>query len=170
MFAFRTSPWPAWVALDDNGDPLLEDHEFVLIVRPGIQAAPDRDDPLYVQTLRDAQLLAGLWPRADVDGRTALADSSSHYDLADARRRARPGPYGPPPDRRARAEFADLRLAQLAGMPLATVKRLDAERRDELLEHYALDHAARRSAERQALANRLASLDLGAPGVDDGDA
>jgi hypothetical protein len=160
-FAFRTSPWPAWVALDDNGDPLLEDHEFVLIVRPGIQSAPDRDAPLYVQTLRDAQLLAGLWPRIGVDGRTAMADSSSHYDLAAARRRARPGPYSPPPDRRGRAEFADLRLAHLAGMPLATVKRLDAQHRDELLQHYVAEESRRRASERQALLQQLAGLDGG---------
>jgi hypothetical protein len=161
MFAFRTSPWPAWVALDDNGDPLLKDHELVLIVRPGIQAAPDRDDPLYVQTLRDAQLLAGLWPRAQVDGRTAMADNSSHYDLADAHRRARPGPYGPPSDRRGHAEFADLRLAHLAGIPLTTVKRLDATRRDELLEHYVAEESRRRASERQALLQQLAGLDAG---------
>jgi hypothetical protein len=158
MFAFRTSAWPAWVALDEDGDPRLEGDELVLVARPGIQAAPDRDDPCYRQTLRDAQLLAGLWPRADVDGRTAMAQAGSDYDLDTARRRARPGPYQPPPDRRAPAELADLRLAQLAAMPLRTIQRLTPEIRDELLEHHTAERAQRRSAERDALCARLADL------------
>jgi hypothetical protein len=155
MFAFRASPWPGWVALDDNGDPLLAADELVLLDGPGIHAAPGREDPRYLQTLRDAQLLAGLWPR--VDGRTAMAERGSDYDLDDAHRRARPGPYAPP-DRRTTADPADLRLAQLAGVPLPAVTRLAPERRDQLLEYHALERADQRRAERHALAARLADL------------
>ena len=168
MFAFRRSPWPCWVALDDEGDPLLADGELVLIERSGILAAPDREDPWYLQTLRDAQLLAGLWPHAKLDGRTTMAQSASDYDLDDARRRARPGPYGPPLDRRTTAQLADLRLSQLAGMPLPAVTRLTTERRDQLLEHYALEQATRRTAERQILAERLADLGNVNGGVEPG--
>jgi hypothetical protein len=157
MFAFRTSPWPGWVALDDNGDPLLDaEGELVLTERPGVQAAPDRQDPRYLQTLRDAQLFAGLWPRTD--GRAAMAQRASDYDLDDAHRRALPGPYPPPPDRRTTADPADLRLAQLAGIPLSAVTGLAPERRDQLLEHYTLERADQRRAERYALAARLADL------------
>ena len=166
MFAFRASPWPGWVALDDNGDPLLEGDELVRVAKPGIGATPDRDDPRYLQTLRDAQLLAGLWPRAEADGRTVMA-ADSDYDLESAHRRARPAPYGPPPDRRARAELAELRLAQLAELPLHTVQRLSAELRDELLEHYGGERAQQRAAERQALCERLAELGSGAAVGDD---
>jgi hypothetical protein len=170
-FAFRIRAWPPWAALDDNGDPLLDgDHELVLVERPGIEVAPDRQDPYYQQTLRDAQLLAGLWPHADLDGRTTMAQHGTDYDLDDASRRARPGPYHPPAGRRARAEPRDLRLAQLAGMPLATIKRLTPQLRDELLEHYTNQRAEQRRAERHALAARLAdfgSVDRGVePGAD----
>lgn len=166
MFAFRASPWPGWVALDDSGDPLLEGGELVLVATAGIGAAPDRDDPRYLQMLRDAQLLAGLWPRAEADGRTVMA-ADSDYDVQSARHRARPGPYGAPPDRRARVELADLRLAQLAALPLGTVQRLSTELRDELLEHYGVERAQQRAAERKELCERLADLDTGGAVGDD---
>jgi hypothetical protein len=87
-----------------------------------------------------------------------MAQGASDYDLDDARHRARPGPYGPPPDRRTTIDPADLRLAQLAGIPLPTVTRLTPERRDQLLEHHALERDDQRRAERHALAARLADL------------
>jgi len=162
LFAFRASPWPPWVALDDNGDPLLGGDELALVVQPGL-AAPDRTDPLYLATLRDAQLLAGLWPRASADGRTAMAHNASDYDLNDARHRARPGPYYyPPTDRRGDNEAADQRLAQLAAMPLRSIQHLSPQLRHELLEHHTSKQTARRSAERQALADGLANLTVAA--------
>jgi hypothetical protein len=167
--AFRLSAWPSWVALDDNGDPLLDGGDLVVVAAAGLQAAPDHDDLWYLQTLRDAQLLAGLWPRPDADGRTAMA-AGQDYDVETARRRARPGPYSPPSDRRARSEFADIRLAQIAAMPLHIVQRLSSDTRDKLLEHYRVDRAGQRTAERDALCARLA--ELGGEGAleDDGDA
>ena len=158
MFAFRSAAWPAWVALDETGDPRLDGDELVLADRPGIQAAPDRQDPIYRQTLRDAQLLAGLWPCAEADGRTAMAANSSGYDLDDAHRRARPGPYGPPPDRRARSDIADLRLAQLAAIPLRSVHQLSTELRDQLLEQHTTARTTQRTNERHILSQRLAEL------------
>jgi hypothetical protein len=162
LFAFRISPWPPWVALDDSGDPLLAGDELALVVQPGL-AAPDRTDPLYLATLRDAQLLAGLWPRACTDGRTAMAENSRDHHLDDAHRRARPGPYPAPTNRREHSQAAaDLRLACLAAMPLRSVQRLSPQLRDELLEHHAGEQAARRSAERQTLADDLADLNVDA--------
>lgn len=159
-FAFRISAWPSWVVLDDNGDPLLEGDELVLVAKAGIQAAPDREDLRYLQTLRDAQLFAGLWPRPEADGRSTMA-ADQDYDYEAARRRARPGPYAPPTDRRARLEFADMRLAQIAAMPLRTVQRLSTETRDKLLEHYRAQRAEQRAAERDVLWARLAELGIG---------
>jgi AraC-like DNA-binding protein len=167
-FAFRISAWPSWVALDDNGDPLLEGDELVLVAKAGIQAAPDRDDLRYLQTLRDAQLLAGLWPRPEADGRSTMA-ADQDYDYEAAHRRARPGPYAPPTDRRARLEFADMRLAQIAAMSLRTVQRLSTETRDKLLKHYRVERAEQRTAERDALCARLAELDISVALEDDGD-
>jgi hypothetical protein len=161
--AFRVSPWPSWVVLGADGDPLLEDGELVVAARGGIQAAPGRDDPSYLHTLRDAQLLAGLWPRAQDDGRTTMA-ARQDYDVQTARRRARPGPYAPPTDRRARLQFADVLLAELAALPLQTIQRLTPERRDELLEYHQRTRAEHRDAERGALWARLADLD--SSGVD----
>jgi hypothetical protein len=167
LFAFRVAPWPSWVVLDDDGDPILEDGELVT-AEAGIAAAPGRDDPCYLQTLRDAELLAGLWPRADVDGRVVMANGASDYDLEEARRRARPGPYDPPPDRRAQSEPADLRLAQLADMALQDVQRLSREHRDELLAHHGARRAAQDAGERRALAVRLAAFG-NRPRREDGD-
>jgi hypothetical protein len=149
---FRISAWPQWVALDDNGDPILEGDELVLVVRAGIDGAPEREDAHYQQILRDAQLLAGLWPHAD--GRAAMA-ADHDYDQETARRHARPGPYPPPHDRRAQPEPADVRLAKLAALPLHTVQRLDADVRDELLEHCRAERAEQRTAERAALWQRI---------------
>jgi hypothetical protein len=168
-FAFRISAWPSWVALDASGDPLLEGDELVLVDKAGIQAAPDRDDLWYLQTLRDAQLLAGLWPRPEADGRSTMA-AGQDYDYEAARRRARPGPYAPPTDRRARLEFADMRLAQIAAMPLRSVQCLSTETRDKLLEHYRVERAGQRTAERDALCSRLAELGIEGARDDDGDA
>jgi hypothetical protein len=158
--AFRTSssPWPRWVALDDAGHPRLQDDELVFAAEPGIAGVPDRRDDSYLQTLRDAQLLAGMWPRAEADGRTAMADNPDNYDVQSAHRRARPGRYGPPPDRRGEADFADLRLAQLTAMPLNAVTQLSATMRDQLLEHHTARLASRRRDERDALWARLAAL------------
>jgi hypothetical protein len=152
---FRSSPWPSWVALDDDGDPLLDGDELVLAVKAGIHRAPDREDPHYQQILRDAQLLAGLWPHAD--GRTAMA-ADHDYDLKTARRHARPGPYPPPHDHGAQPEPADVRLAKLTALPLHTVQHLDTDKRDELLEHHHAHRAQQRTTERDALCARLADV------------
>jgi len=156
--AFRTSSWPSWVALDDHGDPLLEDGELVVIARDGIQAAPDRDDPRYLMVLRDAQLLVGLWPSVEADGRSAMA-LNGDQDLESGLRRARPGPYPPPDGEHERRQLADLRLAQLAAVPLRIVQHLSTEMRDELLKHHHAKRAEQRAAEHDALCACLADLD-----------
>ena len=160
-FAFRTdpSPWPHWVCVDDAGHPLLEDGELVLTDQAGLTGAPSRNDPWYLATLRDAQLLAGLWPAVEADGRTAMAVANdSDYDAEAGRWRARYGPYGPPPDRRAQPEADDLRLAQLADIALRDVQRLGTSQRDAMLADHTARCDVKRRAERDALWARLTAL------------
>ncbi|MDQ1446917.1 MAG: hypothetical protein QOI20_3381, partial [Acidimicrobiaceae bacterium] len=164
---FRIAAWPQWVALDQHGDPLLHEGELVLVIKAGIHSAPDRHDPHYQQILRDAQLLAGLWPHTD--GRTTMA-TDHDYDHQTARRHARPGPYPPPQNRPARPEPADVHLAQLTALPLHTVQHLDTDKRDELLKHYRAERAQQRTTERDALCARLADLTNHHTQDNDGDA
>lgn len=60
--------------------PVWNDDEVVFADEPGIAGVPDRRDDSYLQTLRDTQLLAGAWPRAEADGRTAMATNPDNYD------------------------------------------------------------------------------------------
>jgi hypothetical protein len=87
------------------------------------------------------------------------------YGVEVARRRARPGPYPPLNDRGTRPAHADLRLEQLAGLPLRTVQRLSAGVRDELLEHH---RGKQRTAERNGLHARLANLAIISHSLDPG--
>lgn len=57
--------------------------------------APSRDHPLYPAVLRDAHLLAGLWPPLDADGRAHMANHNSRHDLQRDERCALAGPYPP---------------------------------------------------------------------------
>lgn len=94
-FRLTPSPWPHWVALNDTGDPLIINGQLVISDCGGLAVAPARTDPWYLQTLRDALLLAGLWLAPEVDGRSAVT-LDSEYDVEMRQRRARPGPYAPP--------------------------------------------------------------------------
>jgi hypothetical protein len=135
--------WPAWVALDASGAPLLVDGELVIRdafkSRPGSErqpwVAPPRSAAEYLDTLRDAHLLRGLWPPIETDGRSAMAYLDERYDDAHpGRRRALPGPYALPHGWRERPEPEDLELARLApAMTLRRVQRLDVDMRDKLL-------------------------------------
>ena len=68
------------VALETPVIPVWNDDEVVFADEPGIAGVPDRRDDSYLQTLRDTQLLAGAWPRAEADGRTAMATNPDNYD------------------------------------------------------------------------------------------
>lgn len=168
-FAFRTAPaarWPAWVALDERGDPLLDDGRLVIRdafrPRPGYErqpwVAPARDDPAHLEVLRDAHLLAGLWPPLDVDGRAIVAERGT-YDVALRRHRARPGGTPAPGDRRAHADPADLELARHSGMALRDAQRLDVDVRDAMLNELRASQRERDAHARQALWTRLTQRD-----------
>jgi hypothetical protein len=165
---FRTGPggWPAWVALDDAGEPLLVDGELQLTERAGILGVPGREDQPYLQTLRDAHLLKGLWPPIDVDGRATMAQGDDR-DLQDGRRRARPGPYPPPTDRHGRPEPEDLELARRAAISLRDAQRVNVEVRDRLLAQHHADDAQRHTDKRQALWQRIDAATSAADDVDD---
>ena len=134
--AFRSSssPWPRWVALDDAGQPRLQDDELVFAAEPGIAGVPDRRDDWYLQTLRDAQLLAGLWPRAEADGRTAMASNPDNYDLQSA-----------PPSRPARPVRRAARPPRPRGLrrPAPRAARRDAAARRQAAQRHDARPAAR---------------------------
>jgi len=157
------SRWPLWVALDDAGEPLIVDGELVLDTSTG--SAPERSDPDYLDALRDAYLLAGLWPRAERDGRSTMARDDERAPVDDnqsVRRRARPGPYGLPIDWREKSEPEDVELARLhPWMSLGDVQRLTVDERDRRLEEHralARDAAAERDAAWQRIREGLTRL------------
>lgn len=168
-FAWRTPAaprWPRWVALDDHGDPLLVDGELVIrdefAPLPGYEhqpwVAPPRTDASYLEVLRTAHLLAGLWPPVHTDGRAIVA-SRSDYDLSGECRRARPEGPRPPAARHAHADPADLELAQHTGMPLRDVQRINVDLRDSVLAARRAEQRERDAQSRQALWARLAVID-----------
>ena len=112
--------------------------------------------------LRDACLLAGLWPRAERDGRSTMARDDDRAPVDDdqsVRRRARPGPYGLPIDWREEPEPEDLELARLhPWMSLSDVQRLTVEDRDRRLEEHralAREEAAERDGAWQSIREGL---------------
>ncbi len=115
-----------------------------------------RDRPSYLDVLRTAHLLAGVWPPVHTDGRAIVASRSGH-DLSDERRRARPEGPRPPVDRRAHADPADLELAQHTGMPLRDAQRIDGDLRDSMLAARSAEQRERDARSRQALWARLPS-------------
>jgi hypothetical protein len=142
-FRIESSPWPSWVALDDAGVPILVDGDLTL-AGGHERWAPAPSDPWYIQTLRDAQLLAGWSP---ADGRTEMASGNEDLD-ARPQRRALPGPYVAPQDRRTRPEPEDLELARRAGIALRTVQALEAAHRDLILAEVRGDQARRDAHDR----------------------
>jgi hypothetical protein len=167
-FAWRTTAaprWPRWVALDDHGDPLLVNGELVtrdeFVPRPGYEhqpwVAPRRTDPCYLEVLRTAHLLAGLWPPVHTDGRAIVASRSDH-DPSDERPRARPEGPPPPADRRAHADPADLELTQHTGIALRDAQRIDIDLRDSILAARRAEQRERDAQAREALWARLAVI------------
>jgi hypothetical protein len=152
--------WPAWVAVDDVGDPLLVDGELVVReafkARPGYErqpwVAPPRSSKQYRDVVRDVHLLRGLWPPLESDGRSTMALFDDRGpDGLDARR-AVPGPYALPEHWRQTPDDADLDLARLApAMSLRRVQRLDVDVRDQLLDELRARTRAER-AERRDIA------------------
>ena len=164
--AFRTPGrrWPAWVALDEHGDPQIVAGE--LVVRPESQAPPGYEDQpwaapapsswRYLETLRDAYLLRGLWPPLEADGRSTMAAWDDRGDAALDARRAVPGPYATPETWRDRPEPEDLELARLApAMSLRRVQRLDVDVRDRLLTELRRRHRDDQAAATEAQRGRL---------------
>ena len=144
------APWPFWVALDDAGEPILDNGELVL---DSIYAsfAPKRTDREYVLTLRDAQLLGGWQP---LDGRAQMAGSdASRGGLT--RRRARPGPYQLELGIRGPRDPEDLELARLADITLQDAKRIPLADRDRILQQLRAGRTLRDARDRAHWYERL---------------
>jgi len=159
--------WPAWVTLDEHGDPRIVAGE--LVIRPESKPPPGYEDQpwaapppsswRYLETLRDAYLLRGLWPPLQADGRSTMAAGDDRGDAGLDTPRALPGPYLTPDTWRDRPEPEDLELARLApAMSLRRVQRLDVDVRDRLLaelrRRYRDDQAEATEAQRDRLARR----------------
>jgi len=147
-------PWPFWVALGDDGEPLLSGGEFVL---DGVYGsfAPGPAGREYELTLRDAQLLAGLHP---VDGRARMAAGDASRDGLE-RRRARPGPYQLELAGRGPRDPDDLELAKLADLTLHDARRIPVADRDRVLERLRAGRSLRDARDRARWWERLDDAD-----------
>jgi len=158
--------WPAWVAVDAAGDPLLVDGELVVRdafrVRPGYErqpwVAPPRSSEQYRDVVRDVHLLRGLWPPPESDGRSAMAHGDDRGREGLGVRRAVPGPYALPEHWRQTPDAADLELTRLApAMGLRRVQRLDVDVRDQLLDELRA-RARAEEAERSDIVQNISEL------------
>jgi hypothetical protein len=154
---FRTpsSAWPPWAALDEHGTPILTDDGALVLL--DVLGAPQRSEERYRTVLRDAYLVAGLWPPPEADGPTARALNAGAYDVELGERRVLPGPYPPPAGARADADPADVELARLTAIALRTVQRLAVAERGRRLAAARRARAEHTRDEHQALARRLAT-------------
>ena len=146
-FDFRrgagTGAWPAWVALDDHGDPILAGGHLQIADHP--RWSPARDSEAYLQTLRDARLLDGLWPPQQADGRYLMA--FRNQPGADLAAHATSGPY-PPPDRPERRDYDIDELARRAGITHRQAQRVNPDIRARLLNQLRAEQHRREAAER----------------------
>ena len=79
--------WPAWVALDDRGRPIIRDLVGLQVIEP----APPNDSRDYLDVARDAYLLAGRWPPTPAHG--ALTMAMRNQGGVELEQHAKPGPY-----------------------------------------------------------------------------
>ena len=92
--------WPAWVALDERGAPILTDDGLQLVDVPGAPLArPHRGEEDYREVLRDAYLVAGLWPPAEADGVATRARTPALTTSSSASGACCPAPTPRPPAR-----------------------------------------------------------------------
>ncbi len=137
--------WPAWVALDGHGDPILfmDDHFQVAEHKE----PPARDSQAYQEVLRDARLLLGLWPQEAGDGRLVMAVRNQRgVELAP---KALRGPYQPPPHRDDHADREITELARVAGLTHRDARRVDPDIRSQLLGQLEGEQQQRDAAQRR---------------------
>jgi hypothetical protein len=125
----RTGAWPAWLALDEHGDPILTNGH--LQTTDHVRWPPARDSEAYLETLRDARLLTGLWPPQHAHGRYLMA--MRNQPGADLATHAASGPYPPPPDRPERRDSDVAERARRAGSPTTARNDVNPDIRARLL-------------------------------------
>ena len=145
----RLGPWPRWVALDEDGDPVLVDGQLQIAAGVREWAAPKRDSDTYLEALRDAHLLAGLWPPIAVDGRFAM--SRRNYLGVDRPVRAEVGPYPAPADRPERPNPVAVEYARRAGISLRDAQRLNPDMLNDALRQLRAQQEQRDAARRVEL-------------------
>jgi hypothetical protein len=137
--------WPAWVALDEHGDPILfMDGHFQVAEH---KEPPARDSPAYQGVLRDARLLLGLWPQHEGDGRLVMAIRNQQgVELAP---HAVAGPYQPPSHCADHADREIAELARVAGLTHRDARRVDPDIRSQLLGQLEGEQEQREAAQRR---------------------
>jgi hypothetical protein len=140
--------WPRWLRTTPAGEPVFDNHGQ-------LELDPDQRPPApgslsYRLVVRDAYLLAGRQPPAEVDGRWEMK-------LRDE------GRLPPSADLATRDVDAELlELARLTTIPLRALQRWTPDRREHELARLRAEQAAAHRAERQAFLDRLAARHLDA--------
>jgi len=139
--AFRAARWPPWVATDAAGEPVLVDG--VLQVDEHLMLALGSDT--YRQVLRDAYLLAGRWPPAELDGRTQM--TLRHRGLLEPAVRRTPS-----------VDYDLVELARRSGAQIAWLERLSPAWRAQELDELRRRDAAHTRQETARFASYLTDL------------
>jgi len=139
--AFRAARWPPWVATDAAGEPVLVDG----VLQVDEHLTPALGSDTYRQVLRDAYLLAGRWPPAELDGRTQM--TLRHRGLLEPAVRRAPN-----------VDYDLLELARRSGAQIAWLERLSPAWRAQELDELRRRDAAHTRQQTARFASYLTEL------------
>jgi hypothetical protein len=147
QLVFRSSRWPAWIALDEHENPIFDRLGMLALNHQARGGVPSIDSDQYRMIVRDAYLLAGKQLPVDVDGRKLMA--LRHEGKIDPAVR-RPAPSE---DQRELGE-----LAHRTGEPVSVLARLSPAYRQAWLVQLRQRDAQRARHEIIAFKAQIASI------------